>query len=525
MASQGVAVGMSVESQAKPLVVALCGALRQLADPIAVLRAILEQAVTLTEVDRGLFVEVLDQGDLAYRVLHGFEPKHVDAQAGFSRGVFQRALETGREVVIENALDDPYFGGIASVQALQARAILCMPIRAGGRHAALVHLESQTPGHFTSQHVELLHALVEIAGPILEALQAGREVIQERDRLRLSESHLRGEAEESRQLLAREWSFGRFVGRSASVRELEVMVAKAAATDYPVVILGETGTGKSIVARVLHYGGPRAGAPLITVFCPMLEKGMVEAELFGHKRGAFTGAVADRPGKVQAAEKGTLFLDEIGELALDIQAKLLRLLQEKSYERIGDAQERRADVRVIAATHRDLENEVQAGRFRRDLYERLHFIPIHVPPLRERREDIPLLLRHCLDQSDQGRWVEISEDASRYLEQLDFSWPGNVRHVEQLAARLVVEQHAGPVPASEVARLLGARERAAPSDGASGAVTLEAGLPRLLEEAEKTWLEEALRRYAGLTRAQVAERLKISESALYKKLRGYGLTD
>ena len=153
-------------------------------------------------------------------------------------------------------------------------------------------------------------------------------------------------------------------------------------------MLGETGTGKSIVARVIHYAGPRASGPLVTVFCPSLEKGMVEAELFGHRRGAFTGAVADRLGKVQAADHGTLFLDEIGELPLEIQPKLLRLLQEKTYERVGDAEERTADVRVIAATNRDLEHEVQAGRFRRDLYERLNYVPMRIPPLRERPEDI-----------------------------------------------------------------------------------------------------------------------------------------
>src|SRR5207249_4746150 len=144
-------------------------------------------------------------------------------------------------------------------------------------------------------------------------------------------------------------------------------------------------------------------------------KGMVEAELFGHRKGAFTGALSDRVGKVQAADRGTIFLDEIGDLPLEIQPKLLRLLQEKTYERVGDSVERRADVRVVAATNRDLEEEVRAGRFRRDLYERLNFVPIRVPPLRERTEDSPLLLRHCLDQHESGRWIELSQDAFDFL--------------------------------------------------------------------------------------------------------------
>jgi DNA-binding NtrC family response regulator len=254
---------------------------------------------------------------------------------------------------------------------------------------------------------------------------------------------------------------------------------------------------------------------------------MVEAELFGHKRGAFTGAVADRLGKVQAADKGTLFLDEIGELPLEIQPKLLRLLQEKTYERVGDPEERTSDVRVIAATNRDLDVEVQEGRFRRDLYERLRFIPIRIPPLRERAGDIRLLLRHCLDQTDSGRWIEVSPEAGAYLEALDFAWPGNVRHVEQLAARLTMEGARGPVSAAEVERLLGPRA-AQPgatreASGGDRPAELEGGLQRLLEDAERKWLEEALRRHPDLTRAELAGRLKISESALYRKLRQYGL--
>ena len=508
------------------ILAALSGVLRQVAEPAVVLRAILDQAVALTGAQRGLLVEVEDRGELVYRVLHGFEPRHLEGEAGrFSRRIFERALESGREIVLDNALDDDFFGGLESVRQLHARAIACTPIRAGDRIAALIHLEGATVGQFQREHLELLRSLVGIAGAVLEALHANREVVRERERLAQSESRWRSEAEESRRELGSAWSFARFVGGSAPVRELEATVRKAAATDYPVLVTGETGTGKSIVARVLHYGGARAAGPLITVFCPSLERGMVEAELFGHKRGAFTGAIADRPGKVQAADKGTLFLDEIGELPLEIQPKLLRLLQERTYERVGDTEERRADVRVIAATNRDLEEEVREGRFRRDLYERLRFIPIRIPPLRERTGDLHALLRHALDESPNGRWISLSPEARTWLETLDFSWPGNVRHVEQLAARLVMEGFREPVSPAEVARLLAASESGggAPPSDAAGAAGIEAGLPKLLEDAEKKWLEEALRRYAHLTRAEIASRLKISESALYKKLKQYEL--
>ena len=183
----------------------------------------------------------------------------------------------------------------------------------------------------------------------------------------------------------------------------------------------------------------------------------------------------------------------------------------------------------MGARNRDLETEVQQGRFRRDLYERLNFIPILTPPLRERLDDLPLLLRHCLDTTESGRWIELTPEACAFLEQLPFAWPGNVRHVEQFAARLTIEGLRGPLSVADLSRMMGPRETSPIEDrgndaGASRA-SLEQGLPRLLEEAEKAWLEEALRRYPGLTRAAVAEKLKISESALYKKLNAHKLND
>ena len=503
------------------LIAALQGVLRQVAEPIDVLKTVLEQAVSRTGAERGLFVEVAEGGQLQYRVLHGFTPGHFQGDAGrFSRSLFARVLETGEDVLLSSIADDPSLGGVESVLQLRKASILCMPIRTSGAIGALVHLEHQEDGHFTADQRELLRSLLDVAGPVLEALQAGRAVIRERDRLHANETRLRSEAEESRRQLSSDWSFGRFVGRSAPVRELEAMVRRVAGTSFPVLLLGESGTGKGILARVIHSIGPRAQQPFVTVFCPSLEKGMVEAELFGHRRGAFTGAVADRIGKVPAAEQGTLFLDEIGELPLDIQPKLLRLLQERTYEPLGDAKERRADVRVIAATNRDLEREVAEGRFRRDLFERLNYVPVRVPPLRERLEDLPLLLRHALDQNEAGRWIELAPEAERALVALDFAWPGNMRHLEQLAARLSMRVGAGPVEPGELLGLLDRPRGTAPAGGASD---LSSGLPSLVEEAERGWLEQALRSYPDLTRAELAGRLKISESALYKKLRQYGL--
>jgi transcriptional regulator with GAF, ATPase, and Fis domain len=503
------------------LLEALRAVLAQVAEPSQVLKTILGQAVSQTGADRGLFVEIDRSGKWSYRVLYRYRKDEVADQGHFSRSVFKQVLDKGTCVRLENALDDPKFMTRESIQDYRFVSVLCAPIRVEGRVSALVHLESNRPGHFKEGHEALLDSLLEIAAPALGALQASEGVMRDQTELR----QVREELADSREFLAREWSFGRYIGKSEAVRELEKTVRKASQTDFPVLLLGETGTGKTILARVLHHSGPRAKHPLVTVFSPSLEKGMVESELFGHKRGAFTGAVVDQIGKVQAADKGTLFLDEIGELPLEIQPKLLRLLQEKTYERVGDPTERKADVRVIAATNRDLRVEVRAGRFRRDLYERLNFVPIEIPPLRKRREDIPLLLRHCLDQTETGRWIEITPDAERYLRELPFNWAGNVRHLEHLAARLAMEAPQRPVSSSELAELLDTSDSSAASLSGEtpSRIDLEIGLPALLDKEEKKWLEEALARHPELTRAELAAKLKISEAQLYKKLKQYGI--
>jgi transcriptional regulator with GAF, ATPase, and Fis domain len=500
--------------------------LSQVAEPSKVLKTILGQAVSQTGADRGLVAEVTRSGKISYRILYRFQTDKLDDQIGrYSRNVFAQALGTGEPVRLENACNDPRFSTKESIQDLRLTSILCLPIKVAGKIQALVHLESNTPGHFKEHHVAFLESLSGLAATALETLQATEGIRRERDAARESVTLAQQELAESREVLARDWSFGRFVGRTTIVRQLEDAVRRAARTDFPVLLVGETGTGKSILARVLHHGSPRSKKTFVTVFCPSLEKSMVETELFGHRRGAFTGAVADRTGKIQTAEKGTLFLDEIGELPLDIQPKLLRLLQEKVYERIGDPSERSADVRVITATNRDLAEEVNHGRFRRDLFERLNFVPIRIPPLRDRREDIPLLLSHCLEQHDAGRWIELTQEACDFLTELDFAWPGNVRHLEHLAVRLALERPESAVRPSDLRRLLdqSASGSSEPENPQTRKAALELGLPALLAQEEKKWLQEALNLHPDLTRADLAAKLKISEAALYKKLRMYEL--
>jgi transcriptional regulator with GAF, ATPase, and Fis domain len=515
------------ETVARALLEALKGVLADVADPSQVLKIVLDQSVQLTGAERGVLAEVDETGDLAFRVLHRIDQAELHGSAGtFSRSVFGEVLKTGRTLLLKDALRTPGLKDAASVRAMRIISVLCLPIVVDGRVVALVHLENANAGHFRPEHETMLAPLLDLSGPVLGAVRASRRVLRERDAARDAATSERRASAESRQLLAKEWSFGRFVGRSPCVRELEQRVRRAAGSESPVLFVGETGTGKGILARVLHHAGPRSEAAFVTVFCPALERGLVESELFGHRRGAFTGAEQDRVGKVQSAEGGTLFLDEVGDLPTEIQPKLLRLLQEKTYDRVGDSTERRADVRVIAATHRDLEADVTAGRFRRDLFERLNFLPIEVPPLRSRTSDVPLLLRHALDSHESGRWIEIAEDASNWLAALDFVWPGNVRHLEQLAARLALERFDRPATRDDLERLLGGRHRndGSTSAPARDAADLSLGLPTLVSKAEREWLEAALQAHPELTRRELAGKLKISEAALYKKLRQHALT-
>ena len=231
----------------------------------------------------------------------------------------------------------------------------------------------------------------------------------------------------------------RFVGQSKRVRELLSLVARVAKSDSTVLITGESGTGKERIARILHDTSPRANAPFVPVNCGAIPEGLMESELFGHEKGAFTGAVTGRPGRFELANGGTIFFDEIGELPLPLQVKLLRVLQEKTYERVGGVRVQTANVRVLAATHRNLEEMSREGRFREDLFYRLSVIPVEIPPLRERREDIPLLMaffQRRWEEEGRGDPVIFAEEVREAL--CGYLWPGNVRELENVMERLHV---------------------------------------------------------------------------------------
>jgi len=305
------------------------------------------------------------------------------------------------------------------------------------------------------------------------------------------------------------------IGESEPMRRLEQQIRSAAPSSSRVLITGENGSGKEIVARMLHRNSHRADQPFIDVNCAAIPEELIESELFGHRKGAFTGAIDDRKGKFELADGGTLFLDEIGDMSLSAQAKVLRVLQEQTFQRVGGQQTIRVDVRVIAATNKSLETEIANGRFRSDLYYRLNVIPIEVPPLRARGNDIVLLAEHFLRrfaaEAAQPR-KKLSAGAATKLKA--YHWPGNVRELRNVIERLAILVPAETIEAEDVQ--LGAAPEA-PAD-----IPMNLSLKEARDEFEKQYILARLREYAGNV-SRTADALGVERSNLYRKLHAYGI--
>jgi DNA-binding NtrC family response regulator len=310
----------------------------------------------------------------------------------------------------------------------------------------------------------------------------------------------------------------RLLGNSEALRDAQKQIGRAAATDSTVLITGETGTGKEVAARVLHDASRRRHAPFVAINCAAIPAELLESELFGHTRGAFTGAVTQRAGRIVEANGGTLFLDEIGDLPLPMQAKLLRVIQERTLTPVGSNTSVAIDVRIVAATHRDLAAEVAARTFREDLFYRLNVIPVHLPPLRERPDDILPLAAHFLIAAANlaGPARTLSGDAERRL--LAHAWPGNVRELKNAMERVAALARGPLVTADDLAFLT------APRAGVSEipAALLDLPLPQAIEWLERAAIERALQQSAG-NRAEAARRLGISRQSLYTKIAAYKL--
>jgi two-component system, NtrC family, response regulator HydG len=333
-----------------------------------------------------------------------------------------------------------------------------------------------------------------------------------RRKLEAHNDYLQGQADER-------WSFAELIGGSDSMRKIFSTIEKVARSDSTVFVAGESGTGKELVARAIHKHSKRAEGPFIKVNCGAITETLLESELFGHEKGAFTGAVKQRLGRFELADGGTLFLDEIGDVPPSMQVKLLRALQEQEFERVGGESTLQVDVRVISATNKELQAEVEAGRFREDLFYRLHIIPMRLPPLRERRDDIPLLVNHFITKLGPRTNPDITgigDDALGRL--MAYEWPGNVRELENVIEQALVFAEGTAIGVGALPAFL-----QGPSDEDRLDVPREMSLPEILDDLERQLILKAFKK-AGGVKTETARLLGIKTSALYYKLDKYGIS-
>ncbi len=348
----------------------------------------------------------------------------------------------------------------------------------------------------------------------IKVAKALERIQERRDLQRISDEnlYLRGEVD-------LHFNYAEIVGHSPVMQNIYRLIEKVAPTDSSVLISGESGTGKELVARAIHKASHRENKPFIRVNCGALAEGILESELFGHERGAFTGAVKQKKGRFELAHEGTIFLDEIGDISPAMQLKLLRVVQEKEFERVGSEKTISVDVRIIAATNKNLKQEVHEGRFREDLYYRLHILPIVLPPLRDRKGDIPSLVEHFLKriETEIGRaGLEITESAIKAL--TDYNWPGNIRELENVLSRAAVLCEEKMISLADLPLFI---EDRVPEEFAQAADdTMD--LNHTMEQIERKMIEKALDKANGV-KTEAARLLNVKTSALYYKLEKYGL--
>ena len=334
----------------------------------------------------------------------------------------------------------------------------------------------------------------------------------------LEHYHLREENLALKERLGDRFDFSKIIGRSEKMKELFDLLARVAPTDATVLILGESGTGKELVANALHHNSPRAGGPFIKVACAALPETLLESELFGHERGAFTGAVARREGRFWSAHRGSIFLDEVGEMSATTQSKLLRVLQEKEFESLGSTRTIKVDVRVIAATHKDLEKEIREGRFREDLFYRLNVVPVSIPPLRERKDDLPSLAVHFLSLYREKNRKDLKEISPKALDLLiRYDWPGNIRELENCIERAVIVARGEMITPADLPPQIQALSMGKENQG----ILFPSGIS--LQEMEKALILKTLEDTGG-NRSRAAEILGINRRTLQIKLKEYGIT-
>ena len=417
-------------------------------------------------------------------------------------------------VMIQNVTEDPRWDQEpemrTALRELGIKGLVCLPLDSRGVPVGAM-------GYLTQNAVdpevfELLGIFADQAAMSIRGAQLFAEIDQYKRRLEVENEYLQDE-------IRAESGFDHIIGESESLRAVLRKVRQVAGVETTVLLTGETGTGKELIARGIHEASARKDRPLIKINCGAIPQGIVESELFGHEKGAFTGAIQKRIGRFELADKGTLFMDEVGELPLDTQVKLLRVLQEQEFERVGSTRPMKVDVRLIAATNRDLDKEVAEGRFRADLFYRLNVFPIRIPPLRERPGDVPVLVEHYLAQFQRKMGKPLTRVDERSLEQLQrYAWPGNIRELQNVLERACVLAN-GPVVS--VGETLRSSLNEAPSGGVPDLPPLQT-----LENSERAHIRRALAAAGGHVHGALgaAELLGINPSTLRSRMQKLGIS-
>ena len=496
-------------------------------------------AVKLVQAERG-FVFLLEDGEISHAVGCNFADEPVASpDRKISQTLLERAVATGKPMLLEDASSDGEFAGSASITDLGLRSVILLPLTFDGEVLGLLMVDHRlAPAAFHQTDVSLLRALSGLAAAHLGAARERKRLRLMRRRLATAQKSL-GRREEKPdensvlETIAGQGFYG-LIGTSQVMQDLHSSMERMLESSLPVLIEGRSGTGKELVARALHTHGPRSGSPFIVENCGALPDTLLESELFGHVKGAFTGATRNRAGRFEEASGGTLFLDEVSEMSEAMQSRLLRVLQEGEIRRVVDDEVREVDVRVVAACNIDLRQRVKDGRFREDLFFRLNVLNLDLPPLQSREGDVRLLAEHFLLQeaASQGRGRRHLPEAVLHAFEA-YAWPGNVRELRNEMRRLTLLGE-GEVSLAELSPEI--QEELETRVGGSGepeksdslgeialAVTLADGnLPYLVEQLERRLIIEALEETGG-NRAQAGKCLGITRFALLRKLEKYDL--
>ncbi|MHC4779592.1 MAG: sigma 54-interacting transcriptional regulator [Planctomycetota bacterium] len=507
----------------------------------SLLGMILDTAIELTRAERG-FLILLENGEMKFRVAHTDQGGPIDhPELQISHHIASEVLQSKRTVISADAQTDKRFHRAKSVRDLKLRSVLCTPLLFQKRLVGALYIDNTyRESIFGEMDIELLEAfsaqgavalnnvknLAELESKHKELKRSYQtiEVLNHEleDRIARQTEELlsvKEELQESRGQLSLKYDYGNIVGRSTKMQEIFRILDRITDVVVPVVIVGESGTGKELIARSIHFNGPRRDRPFVSENCAAISETLLESELFGYVKGAFTGAQKNKKGLFEIASGGTLFLDEVGDMSPDMQKKILRVLQEGEIRPVGGKSKIRIDVRLLSATNQDLEDLVRRGMFREDLYYRLNVVTIKIPPLRDRREDIQLLIEHFLGLAVTEAGVsnkKIGEKVQNAL--VAFDWPGNVRELENEIRRMVALA-VGDIDEKVLSPHIQASSRARAAAHPLGSTHT---LKEVVEEVERKMIMETLTQ-TKWNKTKAAEILGLSRLGLRKKIERYGL--